>query len=283
MKTLKKLFIFIAIIFSFSIFSDLIINAQTTTHARPVFDNTIVIDDGGGGSGGGSGGSSSDSSSNSYNYSCRSFLGLTSWDCHLGPNAWNSEANMTISVWVIASNISNDLVVIAAYLVLGYVIYGGYQYMFAAGEVGKTATGKKTLLHAFIGLAVVMSAKIIVSTLHIVLIGKAGSGTFSENCIDASCVDNPAELVNGLIQWVIGIAGIVAVIFLVLGGITYITSSGDLPKLQKAKNTILYALIGLAIVGLAEIITAFVGNAIRSSVTTSYNSTIIAKELSHEN
>lgn len=65
----------------------------------------------------------------------------------------------------------------------------------------------------------------------------------------------------------IGIAGVVSAIFLVIGGVGYITSSGDANKLQKSKNTITYALIGLAIVGLSEIIVSVVSGIISNGTT----------------
>jgi hypothetical protein len=43
------------------------------------------------------------------------------------------------------------------------------------------------------------------------------------------------------------------------------TSQGDPGKLQKAKTTILYSIIGLVIVALAEILTAFVSNLVREA------------------
>ena len=52
-------------------------------------------------------------------------------------------------VWTIAANVLTDITVIASYLVLGYVIYGGYLYIFSAGDPGRTAAGRKTLAHAF--------------------------------------------------------------------------------------------------------------------------------------
>ena len=52
-----------------------------------------------------------------------------------------------------------------------------------------------------------------------------------------------------------GVAAVVAVGFVVYGGIQYINSAGDPGKAGKAKNTIMYALIGLVVVLLASVIT----------------------------
>ncbi len=54
------------------------------------------------------------------------------------------------------------------------------------------------------------------------------------------------------------IVGIIAVVMIIVGGIQYITSSGDSGNIQKAKNTIMYAVIGLVVVALAQIIVKFV-------------------------
>ena len=208
-----------------------------------------------------------------FSGSCRDFLGLTSWDC--GVNI-SDQDSLKAGIWTIAANVLTDITVIAAYLVLGYVIYGGYQYTFSSGDPGKVAEGKKTLAHAFIGLAIVMSASAILGSIRIALVG--GSGNIG-NCVGSSCV-NPNDMVINLIQWVVGVAGVVSAVFVVYGGITYATSSGDAAKLQRAKNTIVYALIGLAIVALAEVITAFVSNMIREANKDAYvNETIISKEV----
>lgn len=208
------------------------------------------------------------------------FLGLVPWDCDV---TITDETSLKSGIWTIVANIITDVVIIAAYLVIGYVIYGGYLYIFSGMDPNKVATGKKTLARAFIGLAIVMSANVIMGAIRIAL---AGSTDINRCTATSTCVDTNQMVIN-LIQWVIGIAGAVAAIFVVYGGIAYITSSGDVGKLQKAKSMILYALIGLAIVALAEVITAFVSNMIRdannkaSSNAYYINETITEKEI-HE-
>lgn len=187
-----------------------------------------------------------------------SFLGLTSWDCNVNIKEGDQDSLVT-GATTIAMNVLTDISVIAAYLVLGYVIYGGYLYTFSGGDPGKVATGKKTLAQAFIGLAIVMLANVILNTIRIAL-----GVNFAANCANTKCV-NPGEMVTHAIQWVIGVAGVVSAIFVVYGGISYTTSAGDPGKLKKAKDMILYSLIGLIIVALAEIITAFVTNLIKNA------------------
>ena len=232
--------------------------------------------------------SAADAFTGRQNSDCNLFLGFTTWDCGV---SISDDTTLKTGIWQIAANIANDIAVAAAYLVLGYVIYGGYLYTFSGGDPGKVATGRKTLTQAFIGLAIVMSANLIMSTIRFALLGSSGNlgnclvveegmDTITGNCIDATTV------VTGTINWFIGIAGIVSAVFVVYGGISYITSAGDPNKLKKAKDMILYSLIGLAIVALATVITAFVSGIIRDANSnksnTSYiNETIISKEI-HE-
>ena len=73
--------------------------------------------------------------------------------------------------------------------------------------------------------------------------------------------------ITGIINAVIAVLGIVAVIVIIMGGISYMTSSGDAGKVKKAKDTILYGIIGLIIVVLAFAIVNFViVNILKSNV-----------------
>ncbi len=86
--------------------------------------------------------------------------------------------------------------------------------------------------------------------------------TFAEG--DCASTDTAATQVDGIITTVINIisivVGIVAVIMIIIGGFKYITSNGDSGAVSGAKNTILYAIVGLVVVALAQIIVRFVVN-----------------------
>jgi len=84
----------------------------------------------------------------------------------------------------------------------------------------------------------------------------------SDTCDVSAAGDEGTEKVNGLITTVINIfslvVGVVAVIMIIVGGLKYITSGGDSGNVTGAKNTILYAVIGLVVVALAQFIVKFV-------------------------
>lgn len=80
-----------------------------------------------------------------------------------------------------------------------------------------------------------------------------------------SIVNNPFPTVNAdgstmttILDIVFGIFGAVAVLFIVIGGFRYVISSGDPKNTAKAKNTIIYALVGLVITLSATAIVNFV-------------------------
>lgn len=65
------------------------------------------------------------------------------------------------------------------------------------------------------------------------------------------------------------IIGAVAVIMLIIGGLKYVISGGDATKVQSAKNTILYALVGVVVAILAYAVVNFVISSFAPSSTTS--------------
>jgi Type IV secretion system pilin len=54
------------------------------------------------------------------------------------------------------------------------------------------------------------------------------------------------------------IVGIISVVMIIIGGLKYITSQGESTNVNSAKNTILYAVIGLVVVLLAQTLVKFV-------------------------
>jgi hypothetical protein len=79
---------------------------------------------------------------------------------------------------------------------------------------------------------------------------------------DCKTTDEASQRINNLIRRVINflslIVGVVAVIMIIIGGFRYITSGGSDTGVTSAKNTILYAIIGLIIVALAQLLVRFI-------------------------
>lgn len=69
---------------------------------------------------------------------------------------------------------------------------------------------------------------------------------------------NLGGFIHKIVNILLYILGSVAVIVIVIGGIRYTISSGDQSQMTSAKNTILYAVVGLVIAVLAYAIVNFV-------------------------
>lgn len=67
----------------------------------------------------------------------------------------------------------------------------------------------------------------------------------------------PAAM-NAILNQVYMWAGIIAVVVIIIAGYIYTTSAGDPAKTKRAKDAILYAVIGLVVIILAFTITQFV-------------------------
>lgn len=68
-------------------------------------------------------------------------------------------------------------------------------------------------------------------------------------------IDALIQNIISLLSWGIGL---IAVFMIIVGGFKYITSGGESTGVTAAKNTILYAIIGLVIVALSQVIVRFI-------------------------
>jgi|AntRauTorckE6833_2_1112554.scaffolds.fasta_scaffold33543_3 cytochrome bd-type quinol oxidase subunit 2 len=80
--------------------------------------------------------------------------------------------------------------------------------------------------------------------------------------IQSEVCDNKDQQAEGfasnLIEVLLFVLGIISVIMIIVSGIMYVTSAGSPDKVKKAKDTLTYSVIGLAVALLAYAIVAFV-------------------------
>ena len=85
--------------------------------------------------------------------------------------------------------------------------------------------------------------------------------TSSRNIITAAENYNILEIINIGLAYAIIIAGFLSVVFIFVGGISFILSGGQEEKIKSAVGTIRYAIIGLIVTILATVIIGTVGKA----------------------
>jgi putative exporter of polyketide antibiotics len=99
-----------------------------------------------------------------------------------------------------------------------------------------------------------------------------GDAAYAASCsTPVSCIQNGTNSAGGssdkttlgtriktIVNMILYILGAIAVIMIVIGGVKYTTSNGDSSAISSAKNTILYAVVGLVVAILAYAIVNFV-------------------------
>jgi len=87
-------------------------------------------------------------------------------------------------------------------------------------------------------------------------------------------ITDVGELISALVGTLLIIAALVAFIYLILGGIQWITSGGDKAGMEAARNKITHAIVGLIIVGAAWAVMALVQNFLGISIIGNTNLTL---------
>lgn len=86
----------------------------------------------------------------------------------------------------------------------------------------------------------------------------------NENSVYCQNKDKGKDQVNGIIKTIVEVlltaVGAISIIMIVIGGILFALSSGDAQKAAKARSTVLYAVVGLAVSLFASAIVNFVFN-----------------------
>lgn len=70
--------------------------------------------------------------------------------------------------------------------------------------------------------------------------------------------DDAANMIQTVINILLFVLGMIAVIMIVVGGIRYTTSNGNSTQVKEAKDTVLYAVVGLIVAILSYTIVNFV-------------------------
>jgi hypothetical protein len=101
-----------------------------------------------------------------------------------------------------------------------------------------------------------------------------GTSSTNANAVDCSSTAVSGNTIGKAAKTLVNvfsiIVGVVAVVMVIYGGFRYITSGGDSGRVGNAKNSLIYAIVGLVIVALAQVIVHFVlgqTNSIQTNVT----------------
>ena len=94
-----------------------------------------------------------------------------------------------------------------------------------------------------------LSKYIILSTLFFVMNIRCVEAIITLDPIPGVPTKSINNILDDIIKWVLGFGLMIAVTFLIWGGINYVGSSGDTTKTEKAKKIIKYSLLGVLVIG----------------------------------
>jgi hypothetical protein len=99
-------------------------------------------------------------------------------------------------------------------------------------------------------------------------LGEAVGRTGTTDCADPAGESSLGDTVKAVIDILALVVAVVSVIMIIVGGMKYVTSQGDSSGVSAAKNTVIYAVVGLVIVAMAQIIVRFTVNRATSPAAT---------------
>lgn len=126
------------------------------------------------------------------------------------------------------------------------IIFSGLKYINSRGDAESIKSAKNTLQYAVVGLIVALVAFVIVNF----VIQKFGVGTSAQEgfkAIGGTGNESLPGVIGTVVDLLLYFVGALSVIMIIYGGFKYVTSAGDTSAVASAKNTILYAVIGVIV------------------------------------
>jgi hypothetical protein len=133
-------------------------------------------------------------------------------------------------------------------LSLVFIVLGAIFYVTSGGDEGKVKFAKGAITASVIGLALGIAAPSFLKEIGgIIGWGGAATGTVAGSL-------TISQIVTNALNFLLSIFGILAVIMLVVGGLTYLSSAGDEDRIDTAKKMIKWAIVGIVVAFSAVII-----------------------------
>lgn len=163
--------------------------------------------------------------------------------------------------WLIGLGIIDILLRVAGMVAVGFVIAGGFRFVLSQGEPENVKHARNSIINALIGVAIAVTASAIVAFVG-AQFTSTPTGAPAAGGLDTTSLPNVdasnGSAINTTLQIVFGVLGGIAVLIIIIAGIKLLTSRGDPQAVGRARDTIIYAAIGLAVALTAFSIVTFV-------------------------
>ncbi len=154
------------------------------------------------------------------------------------------------------------------------IIMAGLAYVFAKGNAEQASKAGRMIIYAVIGIVVAGLAWSILTVVSN-FFGGGNLGNVFINSVYAAApsISPPSifptgpttlqavlQLLQNIAGWLFAFTVVGATVMIIFAGIMYVTSAGDSKRVQTATHTILYAVVGVVVAGLAWSIINVVGS-----------------------
>lgn len=148
---------------------------------------------------------------------------------------------------IIIDFIANILVALFGIIAVLTLIVSGVQISASAGSENVVKSAKENVFKVVTGLVLIISFRAILSLIDTAFQGVETGYLFSTASGNSLANEGIPRLLGNIISITSFFSGIVAVIFIIVGGIRLITSAGSPKAIEGARKTIIYAVAGLVL------------------------------------
>lgn len=85
-----------------------------------------------------------------------------------------------------------------------------------------------------------------------------GAASGASGCTAPAGSPTVNSVINTVINIMSAFVGILAVIMIIFSGFRYVTAGGDSSKIGQAKNSLIYAIVGIVVAGTAQLLVRYV-------------------------
>ena len=144
------------------------------------------------------------------------------------------------------THVLSSVQTIIGVLALVFIVVGAIMVLSSAGTPEMVERGKKTITAALIGLAIGVAAPSLLKEIG-TAIGWSGNST-TQAALSLS------QIAVNVLNFLLGVAGVLTIIMMVIGGMMYLTSAGDEDRIKKGKEIFVNSVIGIVIIMAAMVI-----------------------------
>lgn len=150
----------------------------------------------------------------------------------------------------VIDNILNMVWMILGSISLIVIVLQGIKYILSGGNSERTAEARNGIIYALIGLTVALVSWS--------LLNFGINQVVSDVNLEAQESTTIVSILNNVVRFMTLVGGFIAVIMVLVGGIKYLVSGGNSENAGKARDMIIYALIGVAVMIIASAAISFV-------------------------